>query len=62
MNLEPLQLRAILQRYRIRPDKAGTKFLADHNILLRCRDAGIDPEDCVLEIGAGLGNWRVFWL
>lgn len=58
MNLEPLQLREILQRYRIRPDKAlGQNFLADHNILLKIvRDAGIDPEDCVLEIGAGLGS------
>lgn len=58
MNLEPLHVPELLQRYSIRPRKSlGQNFLADHNALLKIvRDAGISSDDRVLEIGAGLGS------
>lgn len=58
MTLEPLRVPELLQKYDLRPQKSlGQNFLADHNALLKIvRDAGISPEDEVLEIGAGLGS------
>lgn len=58
MALEPLHVPSLLHRYGIRPRKSlGQNFLADHNALLKIvRDAGVGPDDRVLEIGAGLGN------
>lgn len=58
MSLAPLHVAELLQRYNLRPQKSlGQNFLADHNALLKIvRDAGVSPEDRVLEIGAGLGG------
>lgn len=58
MKLDPLHVPAILKRYDIKPRKSlGQNFLVDHNALLKIvREAEIQPEDVVLEIGAGLGN------
>jgi len=58
MNLEPLHVSDILRRYGLQPQKSlGQNFLVDHNALLKIvRDAALDPEDRVLEIGAGLGS------
>lgn len=58
MTLEPLHIPELLQRYHLRPQKSlGQNFLADHNALVKIvRDAGVTPEDRVLEIGAGLGS------
>jgi 16S rRNA (adenine1518-N6/adenine1519-N6)-dimethyltransferase len=58
MNLEPLQIPQLLNRYHLRPQKSlGQNFLADHNALLKIvRDSGVGPNDEVLEIGAGLGS------
>jgi len=58
MNLEPLKLSDLIRRYHLRPQKSlGQNFLADHNSLLKIvRDSGVDMEDEVLEIGAGIGS------
>jgi 16S rRNA (adenine1518-N6/adenine1519-N6)-dimethyltransferase len=58
MALEPLHVPSLLKKYGIKPQKSlGQNFLADHNALLKIvRDAGVGPDDRVLEIGAGLGN------
>jgi 16S rRNA (adenine1518-N6/adenine1519-N6)-dimethyltransferase len=58
MTLEPLHVPELLKRYHLRPQKSlGQNFLADHNALVKIvRDAGVGPEDRVLEIGAGLGS------
>lgn len=58
MALEPLHVPSLLKHYGIQPKKSlGQNFLADHNALLKIvRDAGVGPDDRVLEIGAGLGN------
>jgi 16S rRNA (adenine1518-N6/adenine1519-N6)-dimethyltransferase len=50
--------RAILRRYRIRPDtRLGQNFLVDAAALERVMQAAeLDPGDAVLEIGAGLGT------
>jgi len=58
MNLEPLHVSELLKRYTLKPRKSlGQNFLTDHNALLKIvRDAEINPEDQVLEIGAGLGS------
>ena len=58
MNLEPLHVSKLLKRYALKPRKSlGQNFLTDHNALLKIvRDAEINLEDQVLEIGAGLGS------
>ena len=58
MTLEPLHIRELLQRYHLRPQKSlGQNFLADHQALLRIiEEAEVEPDDRVLEIGAGLGS------
>ena len=49
--------RAILRKYRIRPAKRlGQSFLVDNNITaMIAESSGIEEEDTVVEIGAGLG-------
>lgn len=49
---------SILKKYDLRPDKGlGQNFLTDPNILDKITAiAGINPDDTVLEIGAGLGH------
>jgi 16S rRNA (adenine1518-N6/adenine1519-N6)-dimethyltransferase len=51
------QVRALLERYQLRPDKAfGQNFLIDAHSLAQIVDAAqVTPEDTVLEIGPGLG-------
>ncbi|MBI3909308.1 MAG: 16S rRNA (adenine(1518)-N(6)/adenine(1519)-N(6))-dimethyltransferase, partial [Armatimonadetes bacterium] len=51
----PPQVRALLERYGIRPRKRwGQNFLIDRNTLhLVLRAAELGPEDTVLEIGPG---------
>ena len=58
MALDPLHIPSLLKKYGIQPQKSlGQNFLADHNALLKIvRDAEVNKEDRVLEIGAGLGN------
>jgi 16S rRNA (adenine1518-N6/adenine1519-N6)-dimethyltransferase len=58
MTLSPLDIPDLLRRFDIQPRKSlGQNFLADHNALLKIvRDAEVDPDDEVLEIGAGLGS------
>jgi 16S rRNA (adenine1518-N6/adenine1519-N6)-dimethyltransferase len=58
MTLNPLHIPELLRHYGIRPQKSlGQNFLADHNALLKIvQDAGVSPDDRVLEIGAGVGN------
>ena len=58
MTLEPLQIPELLRRHHLSPQKSlGQNFLADHNVLLKIvRDAGVEKDDEVLEIGAGLGS------
>lgn len=58
MTLDPLHVPELLRRYHLKPQKSlGQNFLVDHNALLKIvRDAGVEPDDRVLEIGAGLGN------
>ncbi len=58
MTLEPLHVPELLRRYGLRPQKSlGQNFLVDHNALLKIvSDAGVGPDDRVLEIGAGLGG------
>src|SRR5689334_1973478 len=49
--------RALLERYGVEPSKAlGQHFLIDPNLAAAIADdAGIEPGDAVLDIGAGLG-------
>ncbi|MFN3689674.1 MAG: 16S rRNA (adenine(1518)-N(6)/adenine(1519)-N(6))-dimethyltransferase RsmA [Fimbriimonadales bacterium] len=51
------QIRAWLQEYHVRPSKGwGQNFLTDRRVALRVLEAAhLQPEDVVLEIGAGLG-------
>ena len=58
MALDPLHIPSLLRRYSIQPKKSlGQNFLADHNALLKIvRDAEVEGDDRVLEIGAGLGS------
>jgi 16S rRNA (adenine1518-N6/adenine1519-N6)-dimethyltransferase len=57
-NLAPLKIGAILKKYGLQPDKSlGQNFLADEVALQRVVDAaGIEADQAVLEIGAGLGS------
>jgi len=58
MSLTPLNVRALLREYNLRPSKKlGQNFLADHAALEKVVAAAqIEPIDVVLEIGAGLGS------
>jgi 16S rRNA (adenine1518-N6/adenine1519-N6)-dimethyltransferase len=51
------QVRALLERYQLRPDKSfGQNFLIDAHALAQIVDAAqVSAEDTVLEIGPGLG-------
>ncbi|MDR2354736.1 MAG: 16S rRNA (adenine(1518)-N(6)/adenine(1519)-N(6))-dimethyltransferase RsmA [Clostridiales Family XIII bacterium] len=53
----PSAVRELCRRYGIRPAKGlGQNFLADKNIVDRIIEgAGIERDDCVIEVGAGMG-------
>jgi len=57
-SIPPLNTAALLQRYQLRADKSlGQNFLQDASTLEKIIQAAeIQPEDCVLEIGPGLGS------
>ena len=57
-SIPPLNAAAVLKRYGLRADKRlGQNFLQDHFALEKIAQAAeISPEDCVLEIGPGLGS------
>ncbi len=57
-NISPLNAPAILKRYGLRADKSlGQNFLQDDSVLEKIADAAeILEDDCVLEIGPGLGS------
>lgn len=57
-SIPPLDATAVLKRFHLRADKAlGQNFLQDSSILEQIAlTAEIQPEDCVLEIGPGLGS------
>lgn len=57
-SIPPLNAAAILKRHGLRADKSlGQNFLQDHFALEKiARAAEIQADDCVLEIGAGLGS------
>jgi 16S rRNA (adenine1518-N6/adenine1519-N6)-dimethyltransferase len=56
-----LDARAVLRRYGLRPDsRLGQNFLIAPEALGRVVDAAeLEPADCVLEIGAGVGSLTV---
>lgn len=56
--IPPLDAAAVLKRYGLRPDKKlGQNFLQDSSALEKIAEAAeIQAEDCVLEIGPGLGS------
>ncbi len=58
MNLPPLDIPALLRQYNLHPDKRlGQNFLVDPSALQKVLHAAeITAQDCVLEIGAGVGN------
>ncbi len=53
-----MNVRQLLRQYGLRPDKRlGQHFLADARLLERIAQAArLQPQDVVLEIGAGIGN------
>jgi len=57
-SLPPLDVRALLRKHGLRPDKRlGQNFLEDQFALTEIAAAsGASPRDSVLEIGAGLGS------
>lgn len=57
-NIPPLNAAAVLKRYGLRADKAlGQNFLQDESVLEKIANAAeILEDDCVLEIGPGLGS------
>lgn len=57
-SIPPLNVTAVLKRYGLRTDKRlGQNFLQDISILEKIADAAeILKDDCVLEIGPGLGS------
>lgn len=57
-NIPPLNAVAVLKRYGLRADKAlGQNFLQDESVLEKIANAAeILEDDCVLEIGPGLGS------
>jgi 16S rRNA (adenine1518-N6/adenine1519-N6)-dimethyltransferase len=56
--MQPLDVRALLRRFGLRPKKAlGQNFLVDEKALARVTAAAeLTPADTVLEIGPGLGS------
>ena len=58
MNLEPLDVPALLHQYGLRPSKKlGQNFLQDEQALRKIAEiADIQEQDTVLEIGPGLGG------
>ncbi|MBI3165080.1 MAG: ribosomal RNA small subunit methyltransferase A [Anaerolineales bacterium] len=56
--IPPLDAAAVLKRYGLRPDKKlGQNFLQDSSALQKIADAAeIQADDCVLEVGPGLGS------
>ena len=58
MNLEPLDVPALLHQYGLRPSKKlGQNFLQDEQALRKIAEiADIQSQDTVLEIGPGLGG------
>lgn len=54
----PQETIAVLQKYQFNfQKKFGQNFLIDMRVLERIMDAaGVGPEDCVLEIGPGIGT------
>jgi 16S rRNA (adenine1518-N6/adenine1519-N6)-dimethyltransferase len=57
-SIPPLNAAAVLKRYNLRADKSlGQNFLQDHFALEKiAQTAEIQADDCVLEIGPGLGS------
>ncbi|MFM8367145.1 MAG: rRNA adenine N-6-methyltransferase family protein, partial [Chloroflexota bacterium] len=57
-SIPPLNAAAVLKRYGLRADKRlGQNFLQDHFALEKIANAAeIKSDDCVLEIGPGLGS------
>lgn len=57
-SIPPLNATAVLKRYGLRADKAlGQNFLQDNSALEKIANAAeILSEDCVLEVGPGLGS------
>jgi 16S rRNA (adenine1518-N6/adenine1519-N6)-dimethyltransferase len=57
-SLTSLSIPALLKSHGLRPDKSlGQNFLVDEHHLARIVEAsGVQPEDEVLEVGAGLGS------
>ncbi|MBI3151694.1 MAG: ribosomal RNA small subunit methyltransferase A [Chloroflexi bacterium] len=57
-SIPPLNASAVLKRYGLRADKAlGQNFLQDESALIKIVNAAeILEDDCVLEIGPGLGS------
>jgi 16S rRNA (adenine1518-N6/adenine1519-N6)-dimethyltransferase len=57
-SIPPLNAAAVLKRYGLRADKSlGQNFLQDHFALEKIANAAeIQADDCVLEIGPGLGS------
>jgi 16S rRNA (adenine1518-N6/adenine1519-N6)-dimethyltransferase len=57
-SIPPLNAAAVLKRYGLRADKSlGQNFLQDHFALEKIANAAeIQKDDCVLEIGPGLGS------
>ena len=57
-NIHPLNAAAVLKRYGLRADKAlGQNFLQDDSVLEKIANAAeILEDDCILEIGPGLGS------
>jgi 16S rRNA (adenine1518-N6/adenine1519-N6)-dimethyltransferase len=58
LTLPPLDIPALLRQHGLHPDKRlGQNFLTDKASLLKVVEAAeLQPDDRVLEIGAGLGN------
>jgi 16S rRNA (adenine1518-N6/adenine1519-N6)-dimethyltransferase len=58
VNLPILNIPELLRQHNLRPDKRlGQNFLVDDGVLTKIiQDADLQPQDSVLEIGAGLGN------
>jgi len=58
LRLPALNIPGLLRQYNLRPDKKlGQNFLVDENTMRAIiKAAELQPDDVVLEIGAGLGN------
>src|SRR4051812_47534414 len=56
--LGPAEVRSLAARLDLRPSKQrGQNFVIDPNTVRRIvRDAGVGPDDVVLEVGPGLGS------